>query len=233
MVSNLVAMMASTYLTTLISAILPSLSLAHLVLHSSHYLSLAALSSEHLLMLSKASQKILYYKAKAFLFQLNQVFKSPKAVAMLALVVAISYLSLLYSAMALPSSFLSSMMEASREALSSSIFLITASNDSLEKVVATQTKAKMGLEFPILFNSANTSLASLSLAGMVDNLEMINSKAPITSTDYFYLLMKVSASLTLYSSNSIPLLFKISNQVVLILISLSILAISADKIQIS
>jgi len=55
MVSNLVAMMASTYLTTLISAVLPSLSLAHLVLHSSHYLSLAALSSEHLLMLSKAS----------------------------------------------------------------------------------------------------------------------------------------------------------------------------------
>lgn len=44
MVSNLVAMMASTYLTISISSDLDFLSSAHLTLHSSHYYSLAALS---------------------------------------------------------------------------------------------------------------------------------------------------------------------------------------------
>jgi len=38
----------------------------------------------------------------------------------------------------------------------------------------------MGLEPPILFNSAKTKLSSLVLASMVYNFSMINSKAPTT-----------------------------------------------------
>jgi len=45
MVSNLVAMMASTSLTIAISSDLDDLSAAHLTLHSSHYYYLATLSS--------------------------------------------------------------------------------------------------------------------------------------------------------------------------------------------
>jgi len=38
----------------------------------------------------------------------------------------------------------------------------------------------MGLDPPILFNSAKTKESSLVLASMVYNFSMINSKAPIT-----------------------------------------------------
>jgi hypothetical protein len=77
----------------------------------------------------------------------------------------------------------------------------------------------MGLEFPILANSAITRLASLSLDSMVESFSMINSKAPATSTAYYYLFTNSSESLFLASSNSTSLLFKISNYEVLILIS--------------
>jgi hypothetical protein len=65
MVSNLVAMMASTYLTTSISLVLASLSADHLTLHSSHKSSLAALSLVAYSNSATASAKILSYKARA------------------------------------------------------------------------------------------------------------------------------------------------------------------------
>jgi hypothetical protein len=57
--------MASTYLTVSISLVLYSLSAAHLTLHSSHYISLAALSAVAYANSLTASSKILSYNSKA------------------------------------------------------------------------------------------------------------------------------------------------------------------------
>lgn len=69
----------------------------------------------------------------------------------------------------------------------------------------------MGLDFPILFNSAKTRLSSLVLGLMEPNLSITNSKAAKTSGVSLYLLSNSAASLTLEESSSTSLEFKISN----------------------
>jgi hypothetical protein len=79
MVSNLVAIMDSTYLTTSISLVLASLSAAHLTLHSSHKASLAALSLVAYSNSATDSAKILSYKARAPSAYPNLILASAKA----------------------------------------------------------------------------------------------------------------------------------------------------------
>jgi len=69
----------------------------------------------------------------------------------------------------------------------------------------------MGLDFPILFNSAKTRLSSLVLGLIELNLSITNSKAAKTSGVSLYLLSNSAASLTLEESSSTSLEFKISN----------------------
>jgi hypothetical protein len=92
-------------------------------------------------------------------------------------------------------------------------------NDSYEKVEATYNKAAMGLEFPILANSAMARLSSLVLGSMVPNFSLIKSRAAATSMAYYYLLANSSASAALLVSNSDSLSFKMANWEVFTLIS--------------
>jgi hypothetical protein len=56
----------------------------------------------------------------------------------------------------------------------------------------------MGLEFPILANSAKAKLSSLVLGAMVPNFSLIKSKAEATSMAYYYLLANSSESAALF-----------------------------------
>ncbi len=77
----------------------------------------------------------------------------------------------------------------------------------------------MGLEFPILANSAIAKLSSLVLGSIVPNFSLIKSKAAATSMAYYYLLANSSESAYLLLSNSVSLSFKMDNYDVLTLIS--------------
>jgi len=77
----------------------------------------------------------------------------------------------------------------------------------------------IGLDPPILFNSAKTKESSLVLASMVCNFSMMSSKAPITCTAFSYLWANSTLSLTLASAKATSLLSKISNWFSLLAIS--------------
>jgi uncharacterized membrane protein len=79
MVSSLVAMIASTYLTIAISPFLASFSAAHLTLHSSHYFSLATLSALAYNNSATDYSKIFSYMTKAASAYFNLVSASDLA----------------------------------------------------------------------------------------------------------------------------------------------------------
>jgi len=128
-----------------------------------------------------ASSSFFYYISRAPSVYLSLVSASDLAYETKCLVVDISSFKFSYSPKADYSLALSSSMAVSRFYLNSSNLLTTFSRASAEKVLATSTKAIIGLDDPILANSAKT--ADSSCGSIVDNFSMINSSAPTTSTD--------------------------------------------------
>lgn len=131
----------------------------------------------------------------------------------------ISAFKVWYSWMASYSSLASSTAEASKSSFNWVNLLMTLVKASWEKVEATCNKEAMGLEFPILANSAKAKLSSLVLGSIVPNFSLIKSKAAATSMAYCCLLANSSASAYLLVSNSVSLSFKMDNWEDLTLIS--------------
>lgn len=191
----------STCLTISISPLLSTFSLSYLALWSSHFYLLAANSYVAVSMFLMACARNPLWISRELLASDNWFRRSASCPITLFLVESISPLSERYWAIEFSSSFLSSSIEDSRDDLSFSSLVSTLVRDSCEKVEATWTRARMGLELPILASSARTCVLSLLLAGIDLSFSIISSRAEDTSFPWVCLLENSSASRFLASSS--------------------------------